>query len=103
MNLQNDEQIEQHYNIKGLTDDDCRETDQPLREKIKDLGNTLIDCTDEVLRTLKRFYTQYNSSFEFVFVQQFLYENADYREISIREVREIREVFNLFEMEIKDL
>jgi hypothetical protein len=36
-------------------------------------------------------------------VQHFLYENADYREISLREVREIREVFNLFEIEIKDL
>ena len=62
-----------------------------------------MDCTDEVLRSLKRFYTQFNSSFEFVFVQHFLYENADYREVSIREVREIRDVFNMFDIEIRVL
>jgi len=38
-----------------------------------------------------------------VHVKNFLYENADYRDISIREVKEIREVFTMFEIEIKDL
>lgn len=63
----------------------------------------MIDCTEEVLKSLKRFYTQFNSCLEFVHVKNFLYENADYRDISIREVKEIREVFTLFDIDIREL
>lgn len=103
MNLQSDDQIEQHYEIKGLTSESDIPQERPSRDKIQSLGDTLIYCTEEVLKYLKRFYAQFNSCLEFVHVKNFLYENADYRDISIREVKEIREVFTMFDIDIREL
>jgi KaiC/GvpD/RAD55 family RecA-like ATPase len=56
MNLHSDEQIEQHYVIRGLTEE-TKIPEKPSRDKIQELGDSLIECTEEVLKSLKRFYT----------------------------------------------
>lgn len=56
MNLHSDEQIEQHYVIRGLTEEKNIQ-EKPSRDKIQELGDSLIECTEEVLKSLKRFYT----------------------------------------------
>lgn len=51
MNLTNDEEIEQTYS-KGTEA-------KPSREKIKTLGDLLVDITDEVIRGQRRFVHQF--------------------------------------------
>ena len=44
-----------------------------------------------------------NKSMDFVRVEQFIFEEADYEMISLKEVREIREIFKAFDIRIKDI
>ncbi len=77
--------------------------EKPTREKISKLGNRLVETTDEVLRQKKKFLSQFNKVFEFVYLQTFIFEEADYEFVIRKEVSEIREIFKTFDIRIKEL
>ena len=117
MNIQSEKDIEEElimvggsYRHNNLTevDDQLLENNEefkekPTREKIQNLGNRLVDSTDEVLKGIKRTIAQFNKVFEFVYIQNFIFEESDYEIISFKEVKEIKEIFKTFEIRIKEL
>lgn len=82
---------------------DCNDPEGPSKDKMQALGNSLIETTDEVLRSIKTFISAFNQTFEFVSLANFMFEGTDYRQISVKEVSEIRAIFKQFGLEIKDL
>ena len=76
---------------------------KPTREKLQRLGDLLIDSTDEVLKNMRHFINKFNRTFEFIYVKEFVFEHAGYKQICENEVREIRDIFKLFDIRIKEL
>ena len=56
-----------------------------------------------MIRGQRRFIQAFGKAFEFVTIQSFVFEKADYKQISLKEVREIREIFKQFDIAIKEL
>lgn len=58
------------------------------------MGNNLVDLTDQMLKGTTKFFKSYNKIFNFVKIETFIFQEANYLEVSIKEVEEVRQVFN---------
>lgn len=52
---------------------------------------------------MKKFLVQFNKLLEFVCIQNFVFDDSDYENISLKEVREIKDIFMSFDIKIKDI
>ena len=68
------------------------------RAKIKKLGNHLIDQTERVLEKSRPFLAKLNKCFEDVKFDFFLFQEADYCDIIIKEVNEISTILHSYEV-----
>ena len=71
------------------------------RRKITQLGNELVDQTEDVLKSIKRFVQNINKVFEYVKIDGFVFDEADYLVVSEKEVKEVIEIFKTFNIDIK--
>lgn len=55
------------------------------------------------MKGLKRFIENFNHVFEYVRIDQFIFEESDYLYVSEKEVKEIRHIFMAFDIDIKEL
>ena len=99
MNIKNESEIEEELTSQYNVELD----EKPTRSKISKLGDRLVDTTDDVLLAVKKMITLFNKSFEFVQIEVFVFEEADYILVSEKEVKEIRDIFKAFDISIKEL
>ena len=67
------------------------------------LGNKVVELTDVLLKQSKTFFRTFNSSFSYVRLARFIFQDADYLEVSVKEVEEISAIFAMYELYIKEL
>ena len=67
------------------------------------LGNQLVVMTDNLLRQSKTFFRNFNKSFLHVRLDRFIFQDADYLEVSIREIEEISAIFAMYDLYIREL
>ena len=77
--------------IDGATDER-----KSTRQQMQELGDLLVNSTDEVLRCLKTFIPTFNKSMQHICIRTLNFDGADYRVICTKEVDEIRNIFNEF-------
>lgn len=70
------------------------------RTKIQKLGNDLVDQTENVLKGIKKFVQNINKLFEYVKIDGFVFDEADYLLVSEKEVKEVIEIFKNFDIDI---
>lgn len=99
MNIKNEAEIEEELNQQYNVQLDEKST----RSKIGRLGERLVNSTEDVLTGVKKFINTFNKALEFVQLETFVYEEADYAFVSEKEVTEVREIFKAFDIHIKDL
>ena len=75
----------------------------PLRDKLQKIGDQLVNSTEDLLRSSRTFITEFNQAFEFVYISNVIFDDADYGKVSVREVDEIREIFLMFDLKIKEM
>lgn len=101
MNIKSETEIEEElssqYNVQ------LGQEEKPTRSKIMRLGDRLVDTTQDVLQGVKKLLSQLNKNMEFVQVGVFVFEEADYKFVSLKEVNEVREIFKAFDIYIKEL
>lgn len=78
-------------------------SERPTRTKISRLGDKLVDTTESVLKGIKRIISAFNRNLEYVRIDTFVYEEADYMFVSEKEVKEVKEIFRAFDIDIKTL
>ena len=52
---------------------------------------------------MKKFLSSINRALEYVKVDIFVFEEADYAFVSQKEVNEVREIFKAFDIQVRDL
>ena len=67
------------------------------------LGNNLVFLTDQVLKLSKAFFRSFNREFFFIKLDQFIFQDADYLEVAVKEVEEITTIFASYELFINKL
>ena len=67
------------------------------------MGNTLVDLTDQITKQSVKFLKTFNKQFTYVRLDQFIFCEADYIQVAIREVNEISEIFATYELELHKL
>lgn len=55
------------------------------------------------MKGAKKFTSFFNKALEFVKVEIFVYEEADYCFVSQKEVNEVREIFKAFDIQVREL
>ncbi len=58
----------------------------------------MVEITDEVLKLVEKFIANFNKSMDFVRIEYFVFEEADYEMISFKEVKEIKDIFKAFDI-----
>ena len=53
------------------------------------MGNSLVDLTDQILKHSFKFFKQFNKQFKYVKLETFIFHEADYIQVSIKEIEEI--------------
>lgn len=99
MSIKSEKDIEDE--VVPVSEADSEE--KPTRSKIARLGNKLVDTTELVLKGVKKFIALFNKSFNFVTIECFVFEEADYAFVSEKEVREVRDIFRAFEIDIRQM
>ena len=72
-----------------------------LRVRIEELGGMLVEATKTVTQVSRRFLALFNRNMEHVRIDRFIFEEADYETVAVKEVREIREIFKAFGIRIE--
>ena len=63
------------------------------RAEMLAMGNNLVDLTDQILKHSQKFFKSFNKQFTYVKLESFIFQEADYLEVAIKEVEEIGKIF----------
>lgn len=92
MEIQEDNEIEKHYN------NNSDQIIKPTRDRITQLGELLIDTTDDVIKEQRRFISSFNRTFDHIYIKTFIFDNRDYKMVIMREVDEITDILKTFDI-----
>ena len=53
------------------------------------MGNNLVDLTDRIIKDVIKFYRTFNKHFTYVKLESFIFQEANYIEVSLKEIHEI--------------
>ena len=70
------------------------------REKMRQLGNQLVELTDNLIKSQKSFLKDFNRYFSYVKLETVIFMEADYLEIAVKEVKEISSIFASYEIQL---
>lgn len=73
------------------------------RLEMQQMGNTLVDLTDQITKQAVKFIKQFNKMFSYVYLDRFIFQEADYVEVAMREVNEITQIFATYEIELNKM
>lgn len=73
------------------------------RTEILNMGNNLVDLTDQIIKGVLKFFRTFNKQFTYVKLETFIFQEADYLEVILKEVQEIDEIFNSYEIHLNRL
>jgi hypothetical protein len=90
------------HQVQDLESDNQIESG-PQRDKLQKLGDQLVNSTEDIIRSSRNFISEFNQAFEFVFISNVTFEDADYRRVGLKEIEEIRVIFLMFDLKIKEM
>ena len=64
------------------------------------MGNRLVDLTETLIRKVNTFFNKFNKSMLFVQLDTFIFQEADYITVSMKECEEIAQIFSAYEINI---
>ena len=67
------------------------------------MGNNLVEFTDQILKGVTKLFKTFKKMFSYVQLEQFIFQEANYLQVSVKEVEEIRQIFTQYEITIKGL
>ena len=73
------------------------------RNELLQMGNHLTEVTDKVIQHSLKFFKTFNKQFTYVRLETFIFQEADYIEVAIKEVQEIGKIFLSYEIRINAL
>ena len=68
------------------------------REEMRSIGNKLVQVTEQFLRKVGPFFKNFNKNFQFVKLDQFIFQEADYVDVAKKEVEEIASIFSKYDI-----
>ena len=57
------------------------------------MGNSLVELTDQIIKGVLKFFRIFNKQFNYVKLESFIFQEADYIDVAVREVQEISQIF----------
>ena len=54
------------------------------------MGNNLVELTDTIIKNVLKFFKSFNKNFTYVRLELFIFQEADYIDVAIKEVEEIQ-------------
>lgn len=73
------------------------------RAEMLAMGNNLVELTDQILKHSQKFFKSFNKQFTYVKLESFIFQEADYLEVAIKEVEEIGKIFSSYEIQMNRL
>ena len=73
------------------------------RQEMLQMGNSLVELTDQILKHSQKFLKAFNKQFAYVKLESIIFQEADYLEVAIKEVEEIGKIFASYEIQMKGL
>ena len=73
------------------------------RQEMLQMGNNLVDLTDTIIKQSLKFFKTFNKQFTYVKLETFIFQEADYLEVAIKEVEEIGRIFSSYEITMNKL
>ena len=70
------------------------------REEMTNMGNTLVALTDDIIKRVKTFFSKFNKTMLYVRLETFIFQEADYMEVSLKECDEIAQIFSAYDIQI---
>ena len=71
------------------------------RQEMLQMGNSLVELTDQILKHSQKFLKSFNKQFAYVKLESIIFQEADYLEVAIKEVEEIGKIFASYEIQMK--
>lgn len=62
------------------------------------MGNNLVDLTDQIFKGVPKFHRTFNKQFTYVKLESFIFQEANYVEVSLKEIQEISQIFASYEI-----
>jgi len=81
---------------------DAVEEDDP-KSNMKKMGNKLVEQTDVLLKGMRPFFRNFNRHFSYVRLDTFIFQEADYMDVAIKEVAEITAIFASYDIFMNQL
>lgn len=82
--------------------DDKDDPNDP-RNNMRKLGNKLVEATDTIIKQSRLFFRNFNRHFRYVMLDTIVFAEADYLEISVKEVQEITAIFASYDIFINQM
>ena len=74
---------------KDSDQQDERSAKPDPRNEMRSMGNKLVELTDSLISRSKGFFTKFNKTMMYVKLEQFIFQEADYMEVALKECGEI--------------
>ena len=67
---------------------------------MKMMGNRLVELTDILIKKINNFFNRFNKTMTYVKLEQFIFQEADYMEVALKECDEIAQIFSAYDIHI---
>ena len=67
------------------------------------MGNNLVELTDQIIKGVFKFLRIFNKQFTYVKLVSFIFHEADYVDVAVKEVQEISQIFASYEIYLNQL
>ena len=94
--LEQSKAYSQEIDKKRLQDEAAAQNNP--RNEILTMGNNLVDLTDQIFKGVSKFYRTFNKQFTYVKLESFIFQEANYVEVSLKEIQEISQIFASYEI-----
>ena len=73
------------------------------RQEMLQMGNTLVEQTDQIIKQVLKFFKTFNKQFTYVKLESFIFQEADYIDVAVKEVQEISRIFESYEITLNKM
>lgn len=84
-------------------EDEIKLQAEDQRSEMIKLGNQLVTLTEHLLKQGRQFFRSFNRRFTYVVLEHFIFHDADYMQIAVKEVEEITAIFASYDLVIREM